>query len=50
MIRYNSNNYDINTIRLRNTNRTVFVMVFRDSANRVYIVMSRMEYVDEIDA
>ena len=50
MVQYSIENYDINTIRFRNKARTVFVMVFRESSKRVYIVMSREEYVDEIDA
>jgi hypothetical protein len=49
LIRYSKQNYDSNTIRFRNRAQNVFVMVFRISSNKVYIVMSREEYVDEID-
>jgi hypothetical protein len=50
MIRYSAQEYDIRTIRFRNAKKNVFIMVFPMSKNRVYIVMSRMQFVDEIDA
>ncbi len=50
MIKYSVREYNRSTIRFRNANRNAFVMVFPVSANRVYIVMSRTQYVDEIDA
>lgn len=50
LIKYSKANYDPSTIRFRNGAQNVFVMVFRISSNKVYIVMSREEYVDEIDA
>lgn len=50
LIKYSKANYDPSTIRFRNGAQNVFVMVFRISSNKIYIVMSREEYVDEIDA
>lgn len=50
MTRYSVREHNSKTIRFRNSAKTVFVMVFRISNSRVYIVMSRSQYVDEINA
>jgi hypothetical protein len=49
MIKYSAEEYDPNTIRFRNANKNVYIMVFPVSANCIYIVVSRMQYVDEVD-
>ena len=49
MIKYSPEEYDPNTIRFRNANKNVYIMVFPVSANCIYIVVSRMQYVDEVD-
>jgi len=51
LIRYSKPNYDNTTIRFRNKANNIFVMVFRTEIpkDKIYIIMSREEYVDEID-
>ncbi len=51
LIRYSKPNYDNSTIRFRNKANNIFVMVFRTKIpkDKIYIIMSREEYVDEID-
>lgn len=46
MIKYSAEGFEPNTIRFRNANKDVLIMVSPVSANRVYIVMSRKQYVD----
>lgn len=50
LIQYSERMHDPSTIRFKNSSRSIFIMLFRKSPNKVYIVMSRTEFVDEIDA
>ena len=51
LIKYSKDNYDASTIRFKNSAQNIFVMVFRTRIpkDKIYIIMSREEYVDEID-
>jgi hypothetical protein len=49
LIKYSSNAFDPKTVRFRNSERNIFIMIFPEGLNRVYIVMSREEYCDEVD-
>ena len=51
LVKYSKDNYDPSTIRFKNSAQNIFVMVFRTRIpkDKIYIIMSREEYVDEID-
>jgi hypothetical protein len=49
LIKYSTEAFSAETVRFKNRAENVYVMVFPVKNNRVYIVMSRDEYVDEID-
>jgi hypothetical protein len=51
LIKYSKDNFDASTIRFKNSAQNIFVMVFRTRIpkDKIYIIMSREEYVDEID-